>query len=195
MINLNKVPKNVTIIDGFPGYGLVATITTEFLVEHLKAELIGKHWFEDDTPSIAIHEGKIIYPINFYYDSQHNIIIVHSIYNSPGSEWKSAELIRELSQITEAKEIISLEGIGGKEFTEEEPQVYFYTNNQNIEELKSYNIKELKEGILIGVTSALFLKLKVPITGLFVETHSQLPDSKAASKLIEILNYEKVLKL
>jgi predicted ATP-grasp superfamily ATP-dependent carboligase len=48
--------------------------------------------------------------------------------------------------------------------------------------------KELKEGILVGVTSALLLKNNFPITALFAETHSELPDSKASAQIIQVLN-------
>ena len=40
-IKLNRKPKNPIIIEGFPGIGFIGSITTEFLVEHLKAEKIG----------------------------------------------------------------------------------------------------------------------------------------------------------
>ncbi|MBW2989975.1 PAC2 family protein, partial [Candidatus Woesearchaeota archaeon] len=40
-IKLWKKPKNPIIIEGFPGFGLVGTIASEFLIDHLKTELIG----------------------------------------------------------------------------------------------------------------------------------------------------------
>ena len=47
----------------------------------------------------------------------------------------------------------------------------------------------LKEGIIIGVTGAVLLRVeKVPVSCLFAETHSNLPDSKAAAKVIEALD-------
>ena len=39
---LKKTPKNATIIEGFPGFGLVGTITTEFLLNNLETEEIEK---------------------------------------------------------------------------------------------------------------------------------------------------------
>ena len=41
-IELSKKPKNCTLIEGFPGFGLVGTIATEYLLEHLQTEKIGK---------------------------------------------------------------------------------------------------------------------------------------------------------
>ena len=46
-IILKKVPRNPIIIEGFPSFGLVGTITTEFLLEHLKAELIGEFEYKE----------------------------------------------------------------------------------------------------------------------------------------------------
>ena len=40
-IVLTEKPKNAILIEGFPGFGLVGTITTEFLIDHLKAKKIG----------------------------------------------------------------------------------------------------------------------------------------------------------
>ena len=34
-LKLTKKPKGVTILNGFPGIGLIGTISTEFLMEHL----------------------------------------------------------------------------------------------------------------------------------------------------------------
>ena len=40
----------------------------------------------------------------------------------------------------------------------------------------------------MGVTSAILLKTEIPITCIFAETHSNLPDSKAAAKIVEMLD-------
>ena len=45
-IKLYKKPKSPLIIEGFPGFGLVGTIATEFLLEHLQTEQIVKISFE-----------------------------------------------------------------------------------------------------------------------------------------------------
>ncbi|MBW2965235.1 PAC2 family protein [Candidatus Woesearchaeota archaeon] len=38
---LKEKPKNPIIIDGFPGFGLVGTISTEYLINELGAKPIG----------------------------------------------------------------------------------------------------------------------------------------------------------
>ena len=193
ILNLTKKPKKVTVIEGFPGFGLVGTITTGFLIDHLKCEQIGKHYFEEPPVTLAIHDGKLIDPIGIFYNKKYNIAIVHSISHATGGlEWKAAEIIMDLAEQLEAKEIITIEGVGSTETTE--CRAFHHTTVQNTKtKLKSLGYESLNEGIIIGVTSALLLKTKIPTTSLFAETHSQLPDSKAAAKIIELL--DKYLKL
>ncbi len=186
-ITLLKKPKKVTIIEGFPGFGLVGTITTGFLIDHLKCEQIGKHDFEDPPVTLAIHDNKLVDPIGIFYNKKYNIVIVHSITNATGLEWKAADLILDLAEQLDAKEIVTIEGVGSSETTE--CRAFHYTTQQSIKKkLADIGYSPLGEGIIVGVTSALILKSKMPITSLFAETHSQLPDSKASAKIIELLD-------
>ena len=61
---LTKKPKNVTIIEGFPGFGLIGTIATEFLLEHLDTEKIGIVEMDEIPAMIAIHQNKVVEPIS-----------------------------------------------------------------------------------------------------------------------------------
>lgn len=185
-IELFKKPKNPIIIEGFPGFGLVGNISTEFLIEHLGAEQIGSIKMEESSPMIAIHNGKVIHPIGIFYDKKTNIVIVHVIASSQGIEWKMATIIKDLAKQLEATEIICLEGVVGGDDTTRS----FYFANQKTCEKKFETIKvdKLKEGIVVGVTGALLLEGGLPVSSIFVETHSAMPDSKAAAKVIEVLD-------
>ena len=68
--------------------------------------------------------------------------------------------------------------------------MFYYSNNdKNAKLFEKAGIGALKEGIIIGVTGAVLLRVeKVPVSCLFAETHSNLPDSKAAAKIIEALD-------
>src|SRR3989338_8059236 len=109
---LNKKPKNVTIIEGFPGLGLVGKITTEFLTEHLKTEKIGNVMIDDVPAIVAVHASKVIEPITIHYNKEYNIVIVHAISLGKGLGWDIADIIQELATQLSAKEIISIEGVG-----------------------------------------------------------------------------------
>jgi uncharacterized protein len=190
-INLTQDISDATIINGFPGFGLVATIATEYLIEHMKGEIIGTYWFEDQTPSIAIHEGKKIYPITLFYSKDFHVVIIHGMSNINGIEFEVADFVKKVAEKVGAKEIISLEGIGSNktENNVEESQIYYYASNDDKKKIfEEKGLKELKEGIILGVTAAIMLKVSTPLSCIFAETHSQLPDSKAAAQLIEVLD-------
>ena len=188
-IKLWKKPKNCVIVEGFPGFGLVGTIASEFLIEHLKTEQIGKILFNDMPAMVAIHENKIVEPLGIFYNSKYNIVILHAITAATHYEWEMADTVAKLASDLKAKEIISLEGVGSGEDSEGS-QVFYYSNNEkNAKIFEKAGIAALKEGIIIGVTGAVLLRVeKTPVSCLFAETHTNLPDSKASAKIIEALD-------
>lgn len=201
-IKLNKKPKNPIIIEGFPGFGLVGTIASEFLIDHLKTEQIGKILFDEMPAMVAIHENKVVEPLGIFYDKKHNIIIIHAVTASKGIEWKVTGALVKIAKQLDAKEIISLEGVGSAEKMRESKAFYYSNDKKRSEKLKGTGILPLKEGIIMGVTGALLIKAELPLSCIFAEAHTNLPDSKAAAKIIETLDkylgldvdYEPLLK-
>lgn len=185
-IELTKKPKTPIIIEGFPGFGLVGTITTEFLIKHLNAKPIGKFWSDELLPIAAIHESRIVEPLGIFYAKKQNLVIIHALSAVRGLEWQLAEILLELCKELKAKELISLEGIGSKE---SKLNTYYYTNNeQNKKRLEGFGLKPLQEGMVMGVTGALLLKDEKILSCIFVESSIGIADSKAAAKMIEILD-------
>lgn len=187
-INLTKRPKGVKVIEGFPGFGLVSTITTGFLIDHLKCEKIGNFFFEDPPAMVAIHECKVVDPIGIYYNKKYNLVIVHAISSATGLEWAAADLVLELCKQLEAKEIISIEGVGSAEIGATPQAFYFTYDPTTAKGIEKIGYSCIGEGIIVGVTSALLLKSKMPVTCFFAETQSSMPDSKAAAKVVEALD-------
>lgn len=189
-IILKKKPKRPVIIEGFPGFGLVGTIASEFLIDHLKTEQIGSMWLDELPAMVAVHEGKVVDPIGIFYNKKHNVVIIHGVTGVAGLEWKITDAIVKIATQLEAKEIITLEGIGSSTLTEK-PQTFFYTSDKNrIKKLEKAGSKQLKEGIIMGTTGIMLLKSAkgMPVTSIFAETNSDLPDSKAAAKVIEVVD-------
>ncbi|MBI3027063.1 proteasome assembly chaperone family protein [Candidatus Woesearchaeota archaeon] len=163
-VKLWKKPKKCTIIEGFPGFGLVGTIASEFLIEHLK-------------------------PLGIFYNEEHNIVIVHAITAATHLEWEMAQTIGELASDLQANEIVSLEGVGSSEESEGTKVFYYSNSEKSAKRFEKAGITALKEGIIIGVTGAILLRVeKTPLSCLFAETHTNLPDSKAAAKIVEAID-------
>lgn len=188
-IKLWKRPKNPIMIEGFPGFGLVGIIASEFLIDHLKTEMIGKIIFEDMPPVVAIHQNKVVEPLGIFYNSKYNIVILHAITTSTGFEWRLADALVDLAKDLNAKEIISLEGVGSTGLKMSSTSFYYTNVEKKMEVLNNIGLKPLKEGIIMGVTGALMLKVDGrPLCCLFADTASNLPDSKAAARIIESLD-------
>ena len=195
--------KSPTIVEGFPGIGLVGTIATEFLIEHLHAHPIGMVKGHEIPPMVALHGGKIVRPMGLFYAEKHNIVILHVISGVPGSEWEIADNLLDYSKKIKAKELISLESVGvavapeTNRFSDfDDVNAFYFTNNLEAEKrFKSIGIARLNEGIVMGVTGALMLNDDTKVSAIFAETHSKLPDSKAAAKIIKVLNEYLNLKL
>jgi len=187
-IQLLKKPKNSIIIEGFPGFGLVGTIATEFLIDHLKTEHIGKILLDELPAVVAVHEGKVVEPIGLFYNKKYNIIILHAITLVSGIEWKIADAVIKMAEELSVKEIISLEGVGNP--AADTSKTYFLSKDKKKGELfKKLGVEPLKDGVITGVTGAIFIKAeKISASAIFAETHTELPDSKAAAKILEVLD-------
>ena len=184
-IEFIKKPQNVKIVCGFPGFGLVGTIASEYLIEHLAAEPIGSVWFSEMNPIIAIHDSKIVEPFGIFYSKKYNLVILHAITNVAGMEWKIALAVKDITNKLKAKELICIEGVGGMN---KKSETYYYSNKFKTK-WEKLEIEPIKEGIVIGPTASLVLKLKkYPLSCIFVETASGFPDSRAAAKTIKVLD-------
>lgn len=192
---LVKKPKNVTIIEGFPGFGLIGTIATEFLMEHLQTEKIGVIEMNEVPAMIAIHQKKVIEPISIHYNQEYNLVLIHAINIGKALGWKLAEVIVELAKVLDAKEIISLEGVSSPNPATR--KVFFYaTKDGEVSKKLGTSADPLNEGIIVGVTGALLAKqMETPIVALFAEAKSSLPDSRAAAEIIKVLDIYTGLKV
>jgi len=195
MLELTEKPKNPIIIEGFPGFGFVSTITAEFLIKHLNAKKIGRFSTEKLLPISVIHNSKIIEPLEIYYAKKENIIILRTMTNITGAEWEIAEIVAELATKLKAKEIIGIEGVAAADIAEGKSRVYYYSS-KDAKKFSEINVDCLKDGIVMGVTGVLLLKAdKLPISCIFAEAHPGLPDSRAAGEVIKTLDNYLGLKI
>jgi uncharacterized protein len=184
---LTKKPKGVKIIEGFPGFGLIGTIATEFLMEHLEMEKIGIVELDEIPAMIAIHNNAVVEPISIHYNKKHNLVVVHAINIGKNLGWQIADIVAQLASQLQAKEIISLEGVGSP--NAEGSRVFYYGGQGTARKKLDGIASPLMEGIIVGVTGALLAKnIKTPILALFAEAKSNMPDSKAAAQIIHALD-------
>lgn len=183
-LELYEKPKNVTILEAFPGYGLIGSIVAEYLLEHMDFKLIGKVVVDDLPPIVAIHKGGFIEPFGVYYNKEKNIVILHSINKAKGIEWKATDVVLDVAKQLSSKNILCIEGVMA-----EGDDVYFYCSNEKDKKvMKKLKIESLQEGIIVGVTGGLLANNTKNLTCLFAGTRAEIPDSMAASKILKVLN-------
>jgi len=189
-IELYEKPKNPVIIEGFPGFGFVATIATEYLLDHLKFKSIGRIMSDEFPPMAVIHNKRVVQPLEIFYNKKHNLVLLQALTGVAELEWEVSNVLLSLYKKLSAKELISIEGIGSP-IQREEPEAYYFTNIKGKSKiLEKVGLNPLTEGIVLGVSGALMLSLpkNVNATFIFAETYSKLPDSRAAAKIIEMLD-------
>ncbi len=191
---IRKRPRRATIIEGFPGYGLVGSIVTNFLIDTLNMEPIGSLCTEKIPAVASIHKKDLRSPLGLYYSKDLNIIVSNVLVSSREIEWDYARAIIDLSKELNIKRIISIEGIHSPT---PKGKVYAFTNNSDEKErLQKKGFKFIDEGMIIGPTAALMLLTEsTPIIGLFAETRSGIPDSRAAAEAIKAIDKYLGLKI
>jgi uncharacterized protein len=192
-IILNKKIKNHPILlEGFPGFGLIGTIVTEYLIDHLEVESIGSVISDEIPPMIALHAGRVVQPIEIFYAKKYNLVILHVVTNPVGLEWKLSDVVLKLAKMLQVREIISIEGVSSPGGYAEEPRAFYYANNERLRKaFQKVQVEELKEGVIMGVTGTILLKAKnmnQPTSCIFAETQSAIPDSKSAANVIKVLD-------
>jgi len=188
--------KNPTLIDGFPGLGLVGTVAASYLVEKLKMEPMGYIQGEQLPPLAAVHNYAPHYPARLYFSKKYNLIILMSEFIVPiAAVHGLSQAIYSFAQKEKVSRIISLGGISIKG---EQDTVYMIASSEKLrtELSKQKGIEGIKEGATTGVTGVLLARGAVenfPVISLLAEAHEEFMDPKAAAMVVEVLN--RILKL
>lgn len=190
--------KKPTLIEGFPGLGLVGTISASYIVEKLKLEPIGYIKSDLFPPMAAIHNHIPMHPARIYASSKLNLIIILSEFVVPiGIVQELAETIFTHAKSVGVKKIVSLGGITIKG---EQDTVYAIASNMDMvnKVSKFKTVKMIKEGATTGVTGVLLARGAdegFDVVSLLAEAQPEYMDPRAASMVIEVVNEMLGLKI
>ncbi|MFH1247412.1 MAG: PAC2 family protein [Candidatus Micrarchaeota archaeon] len=178
--------KNPVIIEGFPGIGMIGTITASFLAEKLQMKLIGYFSSPHFPPIAAIHDYVPVSPARIYCSEKDDLIVVFSEMVIPSQlVVPLSEKIIDLAEKYNAKAIYSFAGIATPSPDE---KIYAIASTKKlVEEMKKQNFELVKEGATQGVSGVLIAQCaaqKFPAINFMAQTSSPL-DPRAAAKLID----------
>ncbi|MFH1588720.1 MAG: PAC2 family protein [Candidatus Diapherotrites archaeon] len=148
-----------TLVEGFPGLGLVGTICSKHLIEKLGMNKYGFIKSNIFTPIIRIREGKPVFPSRMFISKKHKLIVMISeqIIQKEFTD-DFARTIAEWARKKKFSRVISLNGLTS---TEEMKNIYGYGASDNaVKFLKKKKIEIIKEGITSGISAIMLLELK-----------------------------------
>ncbi len=199
-----KASKKSVLISGLPGIGNVGKLAVDFLIDDLRANKAYEIYSKFGHNSVFVNEKNMVEipAISIYHKKMKNndlFMLTGDIQPLEGSSCTSfCNKIIDFCKRNNCGEIITLGGIGLKEFPEK-PMLYFAGNNKNI--LSKYNNKKTLNSItgqIVGASGLLIgLAQEKKIKGISIlgETSSDqnYVGAKAAKEIVSAL--DKKLKL
>ena len=181
--------KEPILIEGFPGIGLVGTISASYLVEKLKMDPLGYIMSEKFPPIAAVHNYRPLHPARIYKSKKHNLVVLFSEFTVPMSviHHLSSEII-EWSGEHKVSRIFSL---GGISIEGEQNEVFGIASTPELtKQLESKGVKMIKEGATTGVSGVLLADCAsrgFPAASLLAEAKPDFMDPLASAMVLEKL--------
>ncbi|MEM3399976.1 MAG: proteasome assembly chaperone family protein [Candidatus Micrarchaeia archaeon] len=181
--------EGATLIEGFPGIGLVGTIATSYLVEKISMEQIGYIYSEEFPAISAIHNHIPLHPARIYECDKLKFYVLFSEFIVPMSQiYPLAREILKWALTNKVKQIISLGGIVMKG---EQDEVYGISSTPEVRKmLEKHGVKSIKEGATTGVSGVLLAECATrgfPAFSLLAESRPEYLDPRAAAMVLDIL--------
>ncbi|MCR4368379.1 MAG: PAC2 family protein [archaeon] len=183
--------KGYTLIEGFPGMGLVGTIAAKYIVEKMDFEYVGYIDSNIFLPIIRIHNGTPIRPARIYADKKRKVAVLISeqVIGKQFTSMVAKKTVEWIKQKGFAR-VISLSGVHSADAGPKEIIYGIAADEKSKKLLKSHGLTEIKDGITTGITALILLELR----GQNVEAISLLgnvqlsADYKAAAEVLKKLD-------
>jgi uncharacterized protein len=187
--------KGGTIIEGFPSVGLASTIASNYLIGTLDLDQICALESNYFPPISMIYAKKPKFPARVYASEKHKLAVFLSEFTPlPNLSRPLAMELLKWAKEQGCIRIISPEGlrIEGVLKEEKEPRVWGVgSTDEAREQLKKCGIEQLEAGMIAGVAGVLLNEGRwrsFDIISLLVEARPNIPDARAAAKLIEAID-------
>jgi uncharacterized protein len=187
--------KGYTLIDAFPGVGLVGPMAGSYIIEKLKMEYIGYIDSNEFPPIAAIHYGVPMFPSRVYKDDRYKLIIAISEFVIPAAS--VFELSRELLAFVRKNGLSKTISISGMPSQKPSGVAYITSPDPSvIKKAMKLGLKTISEGVVAGVGAVLMTnssQFNVESMNILVEVNPQIMDPKYAE--IAILGLNKLIDI
>lgn len=198
MINI-KFIKNVdmkgnTLMEGFPGAGLVGPMTISYMIEKLNLNYIGYIESNMFPPLISIHKSKPLPPIRLYHSEKGKFLCVFSEFSIPTDlTYEMTDKLMELIKTKEFDGVLSIGGMPIKEMNEKYlNNIFCIASDKEIMEKAIKNgLKPISEGLSTGISALLMVRCAregISNVDVLVPVVGNITDPKYAELAIESIN-------
>ncbi|WP_049990908.1 proteasome assembly chaperone family protein [Natrinema salifodinae] len=183
--------ENPTLVEGFPGVGLVGKIATDHLIDRLDM----RHYASVDCeglPQIGVYRGgdrTARPPVRLYVSEEHDLLALQS--DAPIRSEAVDSVADCLTGWIVSHDVtpLYLSGLPAERETEDRPDLYGITTGNAAERLEATDIPiPPEDGVVTGPTGALLNRAALENYGslsFVVECNPQFPDPEAASVLLD----------
>ncbi|MFA5108560.1 MAG: PAC2 family protein [Candidatus Micrarchaeia archaeon] len=182
--------KKPILIEGFPGMGLVGTISASYLVDKLNMDFIGYITSDRFPPLAAIHKHQPMYPARLYASKKHNLIVLLSEFIVPiRAVYELSDAIYDFAKKKKVSQIISLGAIVQKG---DDRKIFAVASIPSLQ--KKFDddprIQLVGEGVTTGVTGVLLARGaldKFPVVSFLAQANADYMDPMASVTVLETL--------
>lgn len=148
-----------TLVEGFPGLGLVGTIAVKYLSEKLDFEEVGYLESEYFSPVLRIHNGLPLHPGRIYASKKHKVVLLVAEQIIPRKIMY--DLSQKLIEWIRKKKITRVISLAGIRSDEEGEKIYgIAANAKSLAALKKWKVQTIEEGLTTGITALILTELK-----------------------------------
>ncbi|WP_226006734.1 proteasome assembly chaperone family protein [Natrinema salinisoli] len=183
--------ENPTLVEGFPGVGLVGKIATDHLVDRLDMRYYASVHCEG-LPRIGVYRSgdrTARPPVRLYVSEEHDLLALQSDAPISSSAVDSVADCLTGWIVDQNATPLYLSGLPAERETEDRPDIYGIATGDAGDRLEATDIPVPPEdGVITGPTGALINRAaheNYGSVGLVVECDHQFPDPEAASVLLE----------
>lgn len=194
-LNEDQNLKGYTLLEAFPGVGLVGAMAGSYIIEKLKMENIGRIESDYFPPIAAIHDTVLMFPARIYKSEEMKLILFMAEFSIPPN--LIYQLSQEMLSFSKKYGISKIVSVGGLPSQRPTERIYLAASDLEISKTASkLGINPIQDGLIAGVSASLLAYSKeygMPAVDILVEVNPALMDPKYAELAITGLN--KLLKI
>ncbi|MCL4387845.1 PAC2 family protein [Candidatus Marsarchaeota archaeon] len=197
-----------TLLEGFPGIGLVGPMALSYVIEKLNMEYYGYFESQAFPPLVSIHNSIPMHPVRIYFSTKYKLVAIFAEFAIPSEmTYIMSKKISDFIKENKIERIISIGGMPSqsisselsetdvekqKEDEEQAEKVFAVISNPDMaSELKKAGISIISEGVATGISAMLMINAtseKVKDTNLLVQVDQSIVDPKYAEIAIKSIN-------